>query len=170
MSFTHNINNQSSIGDPLSWSCVQDKLFEEAIVVFPKGTQDKWEKIATQVLGKSPLEVRRYYKDLAHDLLSMGQGFEYSEGPVDFGSKAKETQRRRRVPWTEEEHGYKILIVFFVLGVMWVLIGASGLERRCGACDGCGVDGVLVMELLGSNRERKKKNQEEKKKEETVER
>ena len=79
-------------------------------------------------------------------------------------------QRRRRVSWIEEEHGYKILIVFFVLGVMWVLIGASGLERRCGACDGCGVDGVLVMELLGSNRERKKKNQEEKKKEETVER
>ena len=92
MSFTHNINNQSSIGDPLSWSCVQDKLFEEAIVVFPKGTQDNWEKIATQVLGKSPLEVRRYYEDLVHDLLSMGQGFEYSEGPVDFGSKAKETK------------------------------------------------------------------------------
>ena len=39
--------------------------------------------------------------------------------------------------------------LFFVLGVMWVLISAFGLERRCGACDGCGVDGVLVMELLG---------------------
>ena len=25
----------------------------------------------------------------------------------------------------------------------------DGLERHCGACDGCGVDGVLVMELLG---------------------
>nr|POE74186.1 hypothetical protein CFP56_44163 [Quercus suber] len=32
---------------------------------------------------------------------------------------------------------------------MWVLIGASGLERHCSACDGCGVDGVLVMVLLG---------------------
>ena len=101
-------------------------------------------------LRKSPLEVRRYYEDLVHDLLeidSTGQGSEYSEGPVDFGSKAKETQRRRGVPWTEEEHEYKILIGFFVLGVMWVLIDASGLERRCGACDGCGVDGVLVMEI-----------------------
>ena len=60
--------------------------------------------------------------------------------------------------------------LFFVLGVMWVLISASGLERRCGACDGCGVDGVLVMELLGFDCERKKKKQEEEKKEETVKR
>ena len=60
--------------------------------------------------------------------------------------------------------------LFFVLGMMWVLISASGLERRCGACDGCGVDGVLVMELLGFDCERKKKKQEEEKKEETVKR
>ena len=40
---------------------------------------------------------------------------------------------------------------------MWGLIGASRLERRCGACDGYGVDGVLVMVLLGFDRERKRK-------------
>ena len=42
----------------------------------------------------------------------------------------------------------------------------SGLERRCGACDGCGVDGVLALVLLGFDRERKKKKEE---KEETTE-
>ena len=79
--------------------------------------------------GKSPLEVCRHYEDLVHDLLEIdlgrvelpsykdefdlvGSGSEYSEGPVDFGSKAKETQRRRGVLWTEEEHRYKILIAF----------------------------------------------------------
>ena len=51
---------------------------------------------------------------------SVDQGSEYLKGDVDFGSKFKETQRRRGVPWTKEEHRYKILIVFFVLGVMWV--------------------------------------------------
>ena len=50
---------------------------------------------------------------------------------------------------------------------MWVLIGASGLEKCCGACDGFGVYGVLVMVLLGFDRERKKKKEEEEKKEET---
>ena len=42
----------------------------------------------------------------------------------------------------------------------------SGLERRCGACDGCGVDGVLALVLLGFDHERKKKKEE---KEETTE-
>ena len=41
----------------------------------------------------------------------------------------------------------------------------DGLERRCGACDGDGIDGVLALVLLGFERERKKKKEEEKKKE-----
>ena len=43
------------------------------------------------------------------------------------------------------------------------------MERCCGACDGCGVDGVLALVLLGFERERKKKKEEEEKKEETAE-
>ena len=43
------------------------------------------------------------------------------------------------------------------------------MERRSGACDGCGVDGVLALVLLGFERERKKKKEEEEKKEETTE-
>jgi hypothetical protein len=120
MSHRHN-SNRNTIGDSSSWSRVQDKLFEEAIVVFPEGTQDRWEKIASQVLGKSPLEVRRHYEDLVHDILeidsgrielpsyeddfdTVGRGSEFSTSPVAFGSKTKETQRKRGVPWTEEEH------------------------------------------------------------------
>ena len=45
----------------------------------------------------------------------------------------------------------------------------DGLERRCGACDGCGVDGVFALVLLGFDHERKKKKEEEEKKEETTE-
>ena len=55
---------------------------------------------------------------------------------------------------------------------MFLLMGIEmeigGLERRCGACDGCGVDGVLALVLLGFDRERKKKKEEEEKKEETA--
>ena len=46
----------------------------------------------------------------------VGQSSEYSKGAVDFVSKSKETQRRRGVLWTEEEHMYKILIVFLFWG------------------------------------------------------
>ena len=45
----------------------------------------------------------------------------------------------------------------------------GGLERRCGACDGCGVDGVLALVLLGFEHERKKKKEEKEKKEEMSE-
>ena len=44
----------------------------------------------------------------------------------------------------------------------------DGLERHCGACDGCGVDGVLAFVLLGFEHERKKKKEEEEKKEKTT--
>ena len=45
----------------------------------------------------------------------------------------------------------------------------GGLERCCGACDGCGVDGVLALVPLGFDRERKKKKEEKEKKEEMSE-
>ena len=51
-----------------------------------------------------------------------------------------------------------------------VLTEIGGLDRHCGACDGFGVDGVLVMVILGFDRERKKKKEEEEKKEEMAER
>ena len=45
----------------------------------------------------------------------------------------------------------------------------GGLERHCGDCDGCGVDGVLALVLLGFECETKNKKEEEEKKEETTE-
>ena len=51
---------------------------------------------------------------------------------------------------------------------MGIEMEIGGLERRCGACDGCGVDGVLALVLLGFDYERKKKKEEEEKKEETA--
>ena len=51
---------------------------------------------------------------------------------------------------------------------MGIEMEIDGLERRCGACDGCGVDGVLALVLLGFDYERKKKKEEEEKKEETA--
>ena len=46
---------------------------------------------------------------------------------------------------------------------MGIEMEIGGLERRCGACDGCGVDGVLVMVLLDFDRERKKRKKRKRK-------
>ncbi|OMO91808.1 hypothetical protein CCACVL1_07021 [Corchorus capsularis] len=114
-------NNDSSS----SWSWHQDKLFERALIMFPEESPGRWEKIAAQVPGKSAMEVRKHYDDLEHDVLeiesgrielpsyecesdsmSMSWGNESGGSQVWFGSKGKEkeSERRKGVPWTEEEH------------------------------------------------------------------
>ena len=84
---------------------------------------------------------------------SVGQGSKYSKGAVDFGSKSKETQRRRGVPWTEEEYRYKIFIVFLFWGWFgldwwcgfWWLIGDLGLISDMGLIGDVGFDGWSVI-------------------------
>ena len=38
------------------------------------------------------------------------------------------------------------------------------MERRCGACDGCGVDGVLALVLLGFDHEKEEERRGRKEK------
>ena len=45
-----------------------------------------------------------------------------------------------------------------------VLTEINALERRCGACDGCGVDGVLVIVLLGFDHEKEEERRGRKEK------
>ena len=50
---------------------------------------------------------------------------------------------------------------------MFLLMGIEmeigGLERRCGACDGCGVDGVLWCVWVLTVRERRRKKRKKRK-------
>ncbi|WCJ41854.1 Duplicated homeodomain-like superfamily protein [Euphorbia peplus] len=111
-----------------SWSRIEDKQFERALVVYPEGTPDRWQKIAGQVAGKTWHEVKRHYDDLVYDVGEIDSGRvelpSYEEDDVNCGgwwsaadsgpgrvlfsgSKGKEketTERRKGVPWTEEEH------------------------------------------------------------------
>ncbi|KAL6005333.1 hypothetical protein ACLOJK_005898 [Asimina triloba] len=111
-----------------AWSRSQDKLFEQALVVFPDETPDRWARIAAQVPGKSAWEVREHYEALLHDVYEIDSGRvevpRYAGEPswvvddrigsgqsqISFGGsgrgKAAEgaTERKKGVPWTEEEH------------------------------------------------------------------
>ncbi|CAK7331955.1 unnamed protein product [Dovyalis caffra] len=102
-----------------SWSRLEDKQFEKALVLFPEETPNRWEKIASYVPGKSWREVRKRYEDLVHDVLEIDSGrvevpsYYQDElwGESSLGraaeSKGKErehTERRKGNPWTEEEH------------------------------------------------------------------
>ncbi|KAJ9177907.1 hypothetical protein P3X46_009835 [Hevea brasiliensis] len=117
------------IGNSSSWSRLEDKAFERALVVFPEETPYRWEKIASQIPGKTWIDVKKHYEDLVHDVGEIdsgrvelpnyedelgldsaggwGSATESGTSQVWFGStgKGKETtERRKGIPWTEEEH------------------------------------------------------------------
>ncbi|XP_021714532.1 protein RADIALIS-like 3 [Chenopodium quinoa] len=56
-----------------SWTTKQNKLFEKALALYDKDTQDRWQKVAN-VVGKSPEEVKRHYEILVEDVKSIEQG------------------------------------------------------------------------------------------------
>ena len=54
--------NQNLASD---WNQIQQKALEQAIKTFPKGTDERWERIATKVGGKSKEECILRFKYLA---------------------------------------------------------------------------------------------------------
>ncbi|XAR64916.1 hypothetical protein NMG60_11008809 [Bertholletia excelsa] len=52
-----------------TWTWLEDKAFEEALVMFPEELSDRWLRIASRLPGKSPEEVKAHYDDLVHDIL-----------------------------------------------------------------------------------------------------
>ncbi|XP_020087431.1 transcription factor DIVARICATA-like [Ananas comosus] len=116
-------------GEPAGpgWSRTEDKLFENALVIFPEGTANRWALVAGHVPGRTPREVWAHYCELVQDVEMIEQGRVevpvYGDGDDDDdydggeaepsgsdrtaqvgGSRARAEERKRGVPWTEEEH------------------------------------------------------------------
>ncbi|KAK9127838.1 hypothetical protein Syun_016635 [Stephania yunnanensis] len=107
-----------------SWTREQDKAFESALVEFPEESADRWSRIAAQVAGKSAAEARERFRELLHDVTEIDSGRVeppcYSDDSVDaaedefrrpgqisFAARSnhrRESERKKGVPWTEEEH------------------------------------------------------------------
>ncbi|KAK8601802.1 hypothetical protein V6N13_058521 [Hibiscus sabdariffa] len=105
------------------WTFVEDKIFEQCLVLFPEGTPDRWQRIAARVPGRSGEEIKQHFDMLVHDVCEIDAGRvripNYSDGSVmsdseldsnnqiNFGSKSKQQgdgERKKGTPWTEEEH------------------------------------------------------------------
>ncbi|KAK4763473.1 hypothetical protein SAY87_012911 [Trapa incisa] len=112
-----------------SWTREEDKKFEHALVTYPEDSSDRWEKIASELPGKTAEDVRLHYEILVDDLNHIESGLvelpsytSPSEGSTSdeasgkkvgssahqesgHGGKANRDQERRKgVAWTEEEH------------------------------------------------------------------
>ncbi|KAH9316429.1 hypothetical protein KI387_025056 [Taxus chinensis] len=115
----------------VTWTLEDNKLFEKALAVFEEETHDRWDRVAATVPGKSVDEVRRHYEDLVEDVGCIDAGYievpsykdkvddELKHSSKHLGNvgdnksggerglvvkSSSEQERKKGVPWTEEEH------------------------------------------------------------------
>ncbi|CAI9288074.1 unnamed protein product [Lactuca saligna] len=97
------------------WTPLENKLFENALAKFDKDTPDRWQRVAEMVPGKTVADVMRQYKELEDDVSSIEAGLYPKSPPYGGGGKRSsvdvvaagrpvEQERKKGVPWTEEEH------------------------------------------------------------------
>ncbi|GJN01324.1 hypothetical protein PR202_ga18583 [Eleusine coracana subsp. coracana] len=131
------VEEASSSGEegPAAWTREQEKAFENAVATVSEDDddgEDRWEKIAELVEGKTAEEVRRHYELLVEDIDGIeagrvplmtyagdagadeggggggGSGKKGSGGGGGHGdktsAKSAEQERRKGIAWTEDEH------------------------------------------------------------------
>ncbi|QHO28031.1 hypothetical protein HN51_024938 [Arachis hypogaea] len=122
------------LGDGRStrWTPEENKLFENALAVHDKDTPDRWHQVAAMIPGKTVGDVIKQYKELEVDVCNIEAGLipvpgysttspftlewvnsqGYDDGfkglsgkrPSSCSVKPPEQERKKGVPWTEEEH------------------------------------------------------------------
>ncbi|XP_077238760.1 transcription factor DIVARICATA-like [Tasmannia lanceolata] len=105
-----------------NWSHEENKLFEYALAVHDTDTPDRWHKIALKIPGKTVMDVIKHYKNLEEDVSDIEAGLIPVPGyrtssftlewvnkpPYAIGGKRSsarpDQERKKGVPWTEDEH------------------------------------------------------------------
>ncbi|XP_020600036.1 transcription factor DIVARICATA-like [Phalaenopsis equestris] len=125
-------NSNWLIGEKKSgnWTQQENKLFENALAHFDRDTPDRWMRVAGMIPGKTVEDVMSHYHDLEEDVTCIeaglvpfpgynsssftldwesGHGFDevkhaYSISVKRPGTRLIDHERKKGVPWTEEEH------------------------------------------------------------------
>lgn len=110
------------------WTQEENKLFENALAIYDKETPDRWQKVAAMLPGKTVADVMNQYNELLADVKDIEDGLIPIPGyttssftwdwtnnttfPQSYDSNGKrgppgrgpDQERKKGVPWTEEEH------------------------------------------------------------------
>lgn len=113
------------------WTPEENKTFENALAVYDRDTPDRWQKVAAMIPGKTVGDVFKQYKELELDVgkieaglvpipgystspftleWTTNHGYEGLKQPYGLGGKRPSStrptdqERKKGVPWTEEEH------------------------------------------------------------------
>ncbi|KAK4478492.1 hypothetical protein RD792_013969 [Penstemon davidsonii] len=109
------------------WTAEENKRFENALAFFDKDTPDRWQNVAAMIPGKTESDVMKQYRELVEDISDIEAGvipipgynsnsftleWESSNqgyyGPCwkrnNSSARCSDHERKKGVPWTEEEH------------------------------------------------------------------
>ncbi|WCJ42921.1 Duplicated homeodomain-like superfamily protein [Euphorbia peplus] len=114
------------------WTRAENKAFENALAVYDKDTPDRWHKVAAMIPGKTVGDVIKQYRELEVDVSNIEAGLipipgysaspftldwvnqnatfdGFKQGYVLAGKRSSsgrptDQERKKGVPWTEEEH------------------------------------------------------------------
>ncbi|KAJ8535442.1 hypothetical protein K7X08_023162 [Anisodus acutangulus] len=103
------------------WTEEENKRFESGLAIYDERTPNRWFKVANLIPGKSVYDVMNQYNELAADVSDIEAGL--VPIPQDFelvqdhhrrrqatlirnrgSSRCCDQERKKGVPWTEEEH------------------------------------------------------------------
>ncbi|XP_022890903.1 transcription factor DIVARICATA-like [Olea europaea var. sylvestris] len=103
------------------WTKEENKQFESALAVFDESTPNRWVMVAAMIPGKSVCDVINQYKELVADVSNIEAGLVPIPGYLNSSftmkipdnhsfdvyrkrSRSCNQERKKGVPWTEEEH------------------------------------------------------------------
>lgn len=107
------------------WTHEENKKFEDALAIYDRDTPDRWDNVAAMIPGKTVNDVIKQYKELVEDVSDIEAGLipvpGYSADSFTLEWVSKQIyspvgkrnaaamrcsvhERKKGVPWTEEEH------------------------------------------------------------------
>ena len=107
------------------WTKEENKRFERALAIYDENSPDRWLKVAAMIPGKTVWDVIQQYKILEEDVndieagmvpipgylapsftleLVENRGFDAFRKRTATMVRASDQERKKGVPWTEDEH------------------------------------------------------------------
>lgn len=114
------------------WTQEENKRFENALALYDKDAPDRWIKVAAMIPGKTAMDVIKHYRELEEDISDIEAGlipipgyntntfsldwadnqlpsddfgeFCTSGGKRSLSARGFDQERKKGIPWTEEEH------------------------------------------------------------------
>ncbi|KAI3667005.1 hypothetical protein L6452_42047 [Arctium lappa] len=110
------------------WTPEENKRFEDALALFDKETPDRWHNVAQLIPGKTVVDVINHYRKLEEDISEIEAGvlvvpgysssdpvtlewvannhpqFYSPGGKRSASNRLPDQEKKKGIPWTEEEH------------------------------------------------------------------